>query len=231
MAKILELQHPVNIQDWFPLGLTGLISLLSKGLSRVFSSITIRKHHFFGALITPRSQHKLLKVCIVSCSGWFVQQYLLNTYYVPASLLDTWKDAGGWDPWPGGCWPVWESPKGQQEPESHSWGLKVKETSWGGECVLASGWAAWFREWLQAEEESLSVASPCKPESSHLQTGLSQSLPNLGAISSLSLASNKPLNLRCWLPRINLPNMQLYTFLSLKILRGSPRSALTPPTL
>ena len=40
---------PVNIQGWFPLGLTGLISLQSKGLSRVFSSITIWKHQFFGA--------------------------------------------------------------------------------------------------------------------------------------------------------------------------------------
>ena len=40
---------PVNIQDWFPLGLTGLISLLSKGLSRVFSSTTIQKHQFFSA--------------------------------------------------------------------------------------------------------------------------------------------------------------------------------------
>ena len=38
----------MNIQDWFPLGLTGLISLLSKGLSRVFSN-TIQKHQFFGA--------------------------------------------------------------------------------------------------------------------------------------------------------------------------------------
>ena len=37
---------PMNIQDWFPLGLTGLISLLSKGLSRVFSSTTIWKHQF-----------------------------------------------------------------------------------------------------------------------------------------------------------------------------------------
>ena len=34
---------PMNIQDWSPLGLTGLISLLSKGLSRVFSSTTIQK--------------------------------------------------------------------------------------------------------------------------------------------------------------------------------------------
>ena len=39
---------PVNFQDWFPSGLTSLISLLSKGLSRVFSSTTIRKHQFFG---------------------------------------------------------------------------------------------------------------------------------------------------------------------------------------
>ena len=40
---------PMNIQSWFPLGLTGLISLLSKGLSRVFSSTTVWKHQFFSA--------------------------------------------------------------------------------------------------------------------------------------------------------------------------------------
>ena len=39
---------PVNIQDWFPLGLTGLISLLSKGLSRVLSSTMIWKHQFLA---------------------------------------------------------------------------------------------------------------------------------------------------------------------------------------
>ena len=39
---------PMNIQNWFPLGLTNLISLQSKGLSRVFSSTTVQKHHFFG---------------------------------------------------------------------------------------------------------------------------------------------------------------------------------------
>ena len=38
---------PMTIQDWFPLGLTGLISLLTKGLSRVFSSSTVQKHQFF----------------------------------------------------------------------------------------------------------------------------------------------------------------------------------------
>ena len=39
----------MNIQGWFPLGLTGLIFLKSKGLSRVFSSTTIQKHQFFSA--------------------------------------------------------------------------------------------------------------------------------------------------------------------------------------
>ena len=39
---------PMNIQDWFPLGLTGLISLQSKGLARVFFSTTVQKHAFFG---------------------------------------------------------------------------------------------------------------------------------------------------------------------------------------
>ena len=42
---------PGNIQGWFPLGLPGLISFLSKGLSRVFSSTTIWKHQFFGHFI------------------------------------------------------------------------------------------------------------------------------------------------------------------------------------
>ena len=44
---------PMNIQGWFPLGLTGLISLQSKGLSRVFSSTTIGKHQSFGLLYGP----------------------------------------------------------------------------------------------------------------------------------------------------------------------------------
>ena len=40
---------PMNIQGWFPLGLTSLISLQSKGLSKVFSSVTVQKHQFSGA--------------------------------------------------------------------------------------------------------------------------------------------------------------------------------------
>ena len=51
--KALELQPlasvlPMNIQDWFPLVLTGLISLLSRDLSRVLPRITVQKHQIFG---------------------------------------------------------------------------------------------------------------------------------------------------------------------------------------
>ena len=45
---------PMNIQDWFPLGLNAWISMQSKGLSRVFSNTTVQKHQFFGA--QPSSQ-------------------------------------------------------------------------------------------------------------------------------------------------------------------------------
>ena len=42
----------MNIQDWFPLWLTGLISLQSRGLSRVFSNATVQKHQFFSAQLS-----------------------------------------------------------------------------------------------------------------------------------------------------------------------------------
>ena len=43
---------PMTIQDWFPLGWTGWISLQSKGLSRVFSSTKVQKHQFFGTQLS-----------------------------------------------------------------------------------------------------------------------------------------------------------------------------------
>ena len=43
---------PMNIQDWFPLGWTGWISLQSKGLSRVFSNTAIQKHQFFSTQLS-----------------------------------------------------------------------------------------------------------------------------------------------------------------------------------
>ena len=44
--------RPMHIQDWFPLQLTGLISLQPKGLSRIFSNTTVQKHHFFAAQLS-----------------------------------------------------------------------------------------------------------------------------------------------------------------------------------
>ena len=46
---------PMNIQEWFPLGWTGWISVQSKGLSRVFSNTTVQKHQFFGAQLSLQS--------------------------------------------------------------------------------------------------------------------------------------------------------------------------------
>ena len=43
---------PMNIQEWFPLGWTGWIPLLSKGFSRVFSNTTVPKHQFFGTQLS-----------------------------------------------------------------------------------------------------------------------------------------------------------------------------------
>ena len=43
---------PMNIQDWFPLGWTGWISLQSKGLSRVFSNTTTQKYQFFSTQLS-----------------------------------------------------------------------------------------------------------------------------------------------------------------------------------
>ena len=44
----------MNTQDWFPLGLTGLVSLQSKGLSRVFSNTTAQNHQFFSAQLSSQ---------------------------------------------------------------------------------------------------------------------------------------------------------------------------------
>ena len=53
-ASVSASVFPVNIQDWFPLGLTSLISLQSKGLSKVLSNTIVQKHQFF--IIQPSLQ-------------------------------------------------------------------------------------------------------------------------------------------------------------------------------
>ena len=54
---------PMSIQDWFPIGWTGWISLQSKGLSRVFSNITVQKHQFFGVQLSLWSNFHMIHNC------------------------------------------------------------------------------------------------------------------------------------------------------------------------
>ena len=51
-ASVSAAVLPMNTWDWSPLGWTGWISLLSKGLSRVFSNTTVQKHQFFSAQLS-----------------------------------------------------------------------------------------------------------------------------------------------------------------------------------
>ena len=60
LAKVLGVsastwELPMNIQDWFPLGWTGWISLQSKGLLRVISNTTVQKHQFFCIQLSSSS--------------------------------------------------------------------------------------------------------------------------------------------------------------------------------
>ena len=95
---------PMNVHGWFSLGLTALISLLSKGLSKVFSSTTIWKHQFFGAQpslwsnshICTRLLEKTIALTIQTFVGK-VTSLLLNTLsrfapFLPRSkrLLISW---------------------------------------------------------------------------------------------------------------------------------------------
>ena len=70
---------PMNIQDWFPLGLTGLISLQSKGLSKVFSSTIIWKYKFFGTQLSLWSDS--------NTHTWLLEKPYLRLY---GPLLEKW---------------------------------------------------------------------------------------------------------------------------------------------
>ena len=70
---------PVNIQDWFALGLTGLISLQSKGLSRVFSSTTVQKFYLYLCLVGGGGVPHCERVEIqLICVCWFCPPTLLS---------------------------------------------------------------------------------------------------------------------------------------------------------
>ena len=70
----------MNIQGWFPLRLTGLISLLSKGLSRVFSSTTVQKHIFFGTQPSLSSSSHIQTWLLEKSQFWLYRPLLANWY-------------------------------------------------------------------------------------------------------------------------------------------------------
>ena len=75
---------PMNIQDWFPLGLTGLISLLSRGFSRIFSSTTVQKHLslafslLYGLTLTPEHDYWKTIALIIQTFVGKVMSLLFN---------------------------------------------------------------------------------------------------------------------------------------------------------
>ena len=75
---------PVNIQSWFPLGLTGLISLLSKGLSRVFSNTTVPKHWFFwlSAFLTEQLSHPYMTTgTAIALTRWTFVSKVMSLHF------------------------------------------------------------------------------------------------------------------------------------------------------
>ena len=78
---------PMSVQDWFPLGLTGLISLLFNGLSRVFFSTTVQKYQFFSVQLSLWSNSHictwLLKKTIALTILPQVAYFLTNTTTFP----------------------------------------------------------------------------------------------------------------------------------------------------
>ena len=70
---------PMNIHDLFPLALTGLISLLSKAVSRVLSSTTVRKHQFFGTQLSSQSNSHI--------HTWLHQERSTSMLYIVTLII------------------------------------------------------------------------------------------------------------------------------------------------
>ena len=71
---------PMDIQGWFPLPLTGFLSLLFKGLSRVFSRITVRKHQFFSAKSSLWSNSHIHAWLLEKPYFWLYRSLLVKWY-------------------------------------------------------------------------------------------------------------------------------------------------------
>ena len=83
VAILIASVFSMNTQGWYPSGLTGLIFLLSKGLSGVFSSTTVQKHQFFGA--QPFFNDPTLYVYTLKQKSQ--QYYVISTIIIISILL------------------------------------------------------------------------------------------------------------------------------------------------
>ena len=89
-ASALTSVLPMNIQDWFPLGLTGWISLQSKGLSRVFSKTTVQKHQLFSAQLSlwfNSHIHTWLLEKIIALTRWTFVSKVMSLLFNMLSRL------------------------------------------------------------------------------------------------------------------------------------------------
>ena len=86
---------PMNIQDWFHSGWTGLIFLLSKGLSIVFSNTTIQKHQFFGTQVSLWSNSQIHTRLLIALTRWtFVSKVMSLLFNMLSRLVITFLPRG-----------------------------------------------------------------------------------------------------------------------------------------
>ena len=80
---------PMNIQDWFPLGLTGWISLQSKGFSKVFPNTTVQKHQFFGPQLSlwPNSHIHTTTEKTITLTRWTFVGKVMSLHFNMLSRL------------------------------------------------------------------------------------------------------------------------------------------------
>ena len=89
-ASASALVLPMNIQDWFSLGLTSLISLKSKGLSRIFPNTTVQKHQFFGAQFSLWSNchiHYMTTGKTIALTRWTFVGKIMSLFFNMLSRL------------------------------------------------------------------------------------------------------------------------------------------------
>ena len=103
---------PMNIQDWFPSGLTGLLSLLSKGLSS--PSFTVQKHQFFSAQLSlwfnSHIHTWLLEKPLLWLDGlWWINKYFQGIFRSHHFMANIWGNStnSGW-------FHFWGAPKSLQ---------------------------------------------------------------------------------------------------------------------